>query len=465
MKKHNRIIAGIMAVCLMGGVAVIPESIAPMVSITASAETIKSGTCGENLTWVLDDEGTLTISGTGDMADFWRNDDTPWYSEKEAINKVVIEVGVTSISEYAFYDAENLKSVIISDSVTSIGYDAFLGCSSLKSVTIPDSVTSIGDRAFYGTLWLEEKQEENPLVIVNNIVIYGQKCHGDVIIPDGVTSIGDGSFSSCTGLTSIIIPDSVTSIGDYVFNGCLDLTEITIPDSVTSIGDGAFVSCTSLTSIIIPDSVTSIGDGAFSSCTGLTSIIIPDSVISIEYHEFSGCSSLISVTIPNSVTSICGGAFFACNSLTSVTIPDSVTSIGGLAFSSCENLTEITILNPECEIDDHERTISNGYDRKNDEYYFNGTIYGYEGSTAQEYAEKYNRKFVALDGNQPEENTATGDMNGDGDFNVSDVVTFQKYILGGSDTEISDWKQADFTGDGVLDVFDLCLMRKKLIEK
>ena len=438
MKKHNRIIVSIMAMCFMGSLSAIPVSIIPAVSMTANAETIKSGDCGDNVTYTLDDEGTLTISGTGDMKDFWWNDGTPWYSERYEINKVVIDVGVTSISEYAFYDAKNLKSVIISDSVTSIGYDAFLGCSSLKSVTIPDSVTSIGDRAFYGTLWLEEKQEENPLVIVNNILIYGQKCYGDVIIPDGVTSIGDGAFSSCTGLTSIIIPDSVTSIGDYVFNGCLDLTEITIPDSVTSIGDGAFVSCTGLTSIIIPDSVTSIGDEAFSSCTGLTSIIIPDSVISIEYHEFSGCSSLISVTIP-----------------------DSVTSIGGLAFSSCENLTEITILNPECEIDDHERTISNGYDRKNDEYYFNGTICGYENSTAQAYAEKYNRKFVALD----DIPTATGDLNGDNEFNVSDVVLLQKYILGDSDTEISDWKQADLYPDGVLDIFDLCLMRKKLIEK
>ncbi len=98
------------------------------------------------------------------------------------------------------------------------------------------------------------------------------------------------------------------------------------------------------------------------------------------------------------------------------------------------------------------------------DYYFGGTIYGYENSAAQEYAEKYNRKFVSL-GEAPEQNTTIGDMNGDNEFNVADVVTFQQYLLGTSDTEVSDLKNADLNSDGLLDSFDLCLMKKKLIEK
>jgi len=129
------------------------------------------------------------------------------------------------------------------------------------SVTIGNGVTNVGSEAFYDTPWLEGKQSENPLVIVNNILIDGMTCEGDVEIPDSVTSIGDSAFYYCVYLTDITIPDSVTSIGDYAFYHCASLTNVTIPGSVTSIGSDAFYECKSLTSIIffnpnckIPDS-------------------------------------------------------------------------------------------------------------------------------------------------------------------------------------------------------------------
>ena len=251
--------------------------IASLLPATAlAADRVASGTCGaegdgSNLTWTLDSEGVLTISGSGDMHDY-DLPGAPWYGSRSRVKSAVIAEGVTSIGSHAFYYCESLTSVTIPDSVTSIGEQAFYYCRSLTSVTIPDSVTSIGERAFQGCESLTS-----------------------VTIPDGVTSIGDSAFSGCTSLTSVTIQDGVTSIGKGAFSNCKSLTSVTIPDSVTSIGDWAFSNCSSLTSVTIPDSVTSIGDGAFASCTSLTSVTIPDSVTSINNGAFYDCSSLTDV--------------------------------------------------------------------------------------------------------------------------------------------------------------------------
>ncbi|MDE5860782.1 MAG: leucine-rich repeat domain-containing protein, partial [Ruminococcus sp.] len=141
MKKIKKITAGIMALCLMGGFTFIPENIAPIVSITASAKIVKSGGCGMNLAWSIDDEGTFTIRGIGEMGDDSHKGEIPWRSWRESIKKVIIGDGVTSIKEWAFYECTGLTEITIPDSVTSIGELAFLGCTSLTEITIPDSVT------------------------------------------------------------------------------------------------------------------------------------------------------------------------------------------------------------------------------------------------------------------------------------------------------------------------------------
>ena len=259
---------------------------------SGTTEIVASGTCGENLTWKLDDEGTLTIFGEGEMEDLD-------YEE----------------SSWASYE---VKKAIFDEGVTSIGNFAFFLCSSLTNVTIPNSVTSIGDYAFYDCRSLTS-----------------------VKIPDSVTSIGENAFVGCSSLTSVTIPDSVTSIGENAFGGCSSLTNVTIPDSVTSIGNGIFFDCNNLTSVTISDSVTSIGEYAFGGCSSLTSVKIPDSVTNLGYGAFAECSSLTSVTIGNSVTSIGDGAFYECSGLTSVTIPKSVKSIGWTAFYKCTKLKDV----------------------------------------------------------------------------------------------------------------------------
>ena len=185
--------------------------------ITASAAT--SGQCGDNVYWTLDDNGTLTISGTGEML----NKSAPWKAKINSIKTVIIQNGITSISEYAFFDCIRLTSINIPNSVTSIGDSTFHSCTSLTSINIPDSVTSISDRSFYNCSSLTS-----------------------VTIPDSVTSIGFATFYGCSSLTSVNIPSSVTSINGYAFYDCTSLTSVTIPGSVTSIGGYAFFECRSL---------------------------------------------------------------------------------------------------------------------------------------------------------------------------------------------------------------------------
>ena len=159
-----------------------------------------------------------------------------------------------------------IQKVEIGNGVTSIGNSAFNNCFSLSSITIPDGVTSIGNSAFFSCFSLSS-----------------------ITIPDGVTTTGVHTFSSCYSLSSISIPNIVTSIGDSAFAYCYSLSSITIPDGVTSIDNSAFYSCYSLPSITIPNGVTQIGDSAFQSCYSLTLITIPDSVTSISGSAFKYC--------------------------------------------------------------------------------------------------------------------------------------------------------------------------------
>ena len=316
--------------------------------MSAFADTAKSGTCGDNLTWTLQD-GVLNISGTGDMEDYLSHrfdgkyiTTAPWIEYYDTIKSVVIESGVTSIGDHAFSWCSSLTSVTIPDSVTSIGSSVFRNCSSLESVTIPDSVTSIMDDTFYECRSLASVTIGNSVTSIGIRAFYNCSL-ASVTIPNSVTSIGGSAFEDCSSLESVTIPDSVTSIGGGAFEDCSSLASVTIPDSVTSIGEYAFYGCSSLESVTIPDNVTSIESSVFRNCTTLAIVTIPDSVTSIEWGPFYGCSSLTSVTIPDSVTSIGDYAFYNCSSLTSVMIPDSVTSIRSCAFEGCSSLESMTI--------------------------------------------------------------------------------------------------------------------------
>ena len=165
------------------------------------AEIILTGSCGDNATFNLYDDGLLEILGTGGMKDYGNYTTIPWYNYRNKIKAITFAEKITSIGQYAFYGCTGLTSItIMGNGVTSIGQYAFYGCTGLTSITIPDSVTSISGWTFFG----------------------------------------------CTGLTNITIPNSITSIRRAAFQNCTSLTSVTIPENVTTIERQAFGNCTNL---------------------------------------------------------------------------------------------------------------------------------------------------------------------------------------------------------------------------
>lgn len=347
----------------------------------------RSGTCGDNLAWTLDNSGTLTISGTGDMYDFTYDETgsctSPWVDYRSMIRSIAIGSNVTSIGAWAFEDT-NITSLTIPGSVTTIGEGGVSGNRYLAELTLNKGLRSVGKEAFSYSKRLTT-----------------------VTIPDGVTTIGAEAFASCvgwlpktetdTGLTTVTIPGSVTSIGKNAFADCTLLATVNfdgtqeqwnaaggknagVPSSATfncvkvaasgSCGTGVKWSLASngvltitgtgkgimkdyaegstkpweskgdVKQIIICEGVTHIGDHAFVNSPA-TRVSLPESLTSIGTRAFAG-AAITAMTIPGSVTTIGVEVFWGCSDLTSLTICDGVTSIES-AFGKCTSLTELVL--------------------------------------------------------------------------------------------------------------------------
>lgn len=351
-------------------------------------ETIASSLCGDNLTWSLESEtGVLTISGSGDMYDFydiydeegqWISCATPWYEYASSIVAVNLPNGLTSIGinafsdcvnlstidipntvisigDYAFYSCYGLETVTVPNNLVNIGSSAFYSCTSLTSFALPNSVTDIGDYAFSGCTSLA-----SPIFNANIFAQLPRSYAGAYAIPDGIKTVSNSACRECSGLTSIIIPNSVTAVGSDAFENCTGLTSATLSNSLTRIEEYLFYGCTNLASVNIPQNVKSIGTGAFYQCSGLNAITLPDSVTTIEAYAFNRCTGLTSFVLPDSVTSVGNFAFYGCIGITNpiynthlfaympatytgeYTIPDNIESIAGTAFFDCTHITALT---------------------------------------------------------------------------------------------------------------------------
>lgn len=295
---------------------------------------IDGGSCGENVRWWLKDDGTMIIYGSGDMATY-----TGWYEDKAA-KKLVVEQGVTSISEQAFRYGK-ITSVVLPESVTTIGNQAFMDCKSLETVTMSSSVVKVGEQAFDNTPWAANLPA-GPTYLGKVLYIYKEDGATQYTVRDGTYSISDSAFKGNTTLKSVVLPQDLQYIDGQVFQNCTALQTIVIPDSVQYINYATFSGCTSLKSVTVGSGVKSIGMDAFYNCSALQTLTLPQSVESIGEYAFCGCKNLQSINIPSKVTEIGRSTFYDCRALSSLTLGDRITKIDTYAFYNC-GLTSIRI--------------------------------------------------------------------------------------------------------------------------
>ncbi len=386
MKKiFTLFLSFIMVLCLFNG-------------ITVSATEVASGTCGNNLTWVLDEDGVLTVSGEGEIPDY----DETWNEYRNSIESLILEEGVTRIGDNVFASCINLASIKfpatmksigmrtfssckglttieLPEGFTSIGSMAFYNCTSLCDITIPKSLKSIGSSAFEGCSSLTDvyykdssKQWQNidmgrfnGELITSNIhftaseVVMASGTCGDnltwVLYDDGILHIsGEGDmvdynssdnrapwYAYENSVKIAIIEDGVTSLGYAAFRNCDSLTEVKLPEGIKSLGDAAFKYCYALKTINLPDSIEDIGYAAFGYCEALVTIKLPLGITEIDGETFYNCISLKEITIPDNVARISDYAFKGCKAVATVNVSDTVESIGKQAFNNCTAIKDV----------------------------------------------------------------------------------------------------------------------------
>ena len=365
-------------------------------------------------TWVLDGNGTLTI--TGNNMELTKNEISESALEKAGIdfsrvNKLVIGNGITgfdrwgmwnlkkyikeleihgnagmNMPEQCFYDVPNIESVVISGAV-DVPRDMFGKCTGLKKVTLKNGVRSIGEDAFRDCSSLEGVIFENTVLEkISDGAFWGCSALSSIVLPDSVTEIERNAFFE-TGLRNIQLPEKLTLIGGGAFCNCKNLKHVQLPPQLKELGEGAFFNCENLTQIQLPAQLNKLGTDAFRNCTSLDKIDIPAGLTQIGPDTFCN-TGLTSVTLHEGLTKIEDGAFHDCLKLKKIRIPKSVTDIGGLALGIRYNRGNGA-----------EEVIPGGF-----------TVEGYTGSAAERYVKRMHQcenlyhvffkdvKFVSIGG-------------------------------------------------------------------
>ena len=192
-----------------------------LMGLSANAE--KSGTCGPNLKWLLTDDGVLTITGNGEMDDYYIF--SPW--RDSGVKRIIIGNRVTTIGQTAFSGCSSLTSVIIPNSVTTIGIEAFSGCTNLQKVYIGNSVKTIGEFAFNKCTNITQISSEAvvPPTCVFDVFAKINKSKCKLIVPKNSL---DAYKQAPQWRDFLLIEESTTGITNTVYNkaGLVDVYTI-----------------------------------------------------------------------------------------------------------------------------------------------------------------------------------------------------------------------------------------------
>ncbi len=380
MKRKTRIIS--MLLCIVMVLGLLPTQV-------FAVDIVASGYCGgegdgTNLSWTLDSEGVLTISGTGAMADYgnyWNQNLAPWGDHRTEIKKLILGAGITHIGNNAFHIVENLTGTLeLPESVVSIGTNAFRACAFTGSLMLPDNTETIRGWAFCdcshldGTLTLGKnlsKVDDTAFEDTNFAKMDIGSCTSTALIRKLISNFRDTLdeisvdpanpnyllqddilynraiteivFCSRSKTGTLEIPYGVEKISDYAFFRCADLTgELIFPDTLSHIGDTAFCKCTGFTGDLrFPDTVSYIGPSAFSECAGFDGQLFLPKGVTLGERVFNYCQGLRgSIVIPEGVSGVPANAFFECSGFDgSIILGSDVKAIGQFAFKCCDNVT------------------------------------------------------------------------------------------------------------------------------
>lgn len=326
---------------------------------------------------------------------------------------LTLPTAVKEIESEAFLGLKYVTEVVLPDGVETIGERAFAE-SSIVRINLPESVTSIADNAFadcvltiYGESgsYAQTYAKENGIPFVSaddaffnyRIVNGSARVTGytgdkkNVVIPDMLggypVTMLERTFDDNDEIETVVLPSTLKTLGGYVFWGCENLVSVEFNSDVESIGEYAFFQCRVLEDFVLPASVKSIGTAAFAGCRRLTKLPFEEGVEKIGSRAFEEAWGFTEIEIPACVTTIGSSAFSIGQYLKKVVIPATVTSIGAKAFSGCHR-----------------------------EF----TIYGDAGSYAQTYAEANSLRFVALNGESPDEEERPNEFT----YALSEMGTF-----------------------------------------
>lgn len=369
----------------------------------------------------------------------------------KGLTGVTLPNSVTKMDTYCFQRSGLKGHITIPSSVKEISSYVFSDCPGITgTVTIPASV----EKAYYGSMF------ENCTGIT-----------GFSLLNTQAETIPSSMFAGCTGLTGkFSLPKHIKTINSSAFAGCSGFTgELSIPSNVT-VQARAFENCTGFTGLYLPATLTKISEYAFAGCSGMKGTLhLPEGLQQVGEYAFQGCSGFEELDFPTSLTQIGASAFSGCNGLSEVYLPKNVTTLGESVFSECKGMKAVTIATsakiPNKAFVDctalrgvtNENTTPNGMDSQAFSNY-NIPLYVPDGKVDAFKSSDWKLfNTIVVIGTIVQ---VPGDVNGDGEVNVSDVTALVNRILGAAEY---DDAVCDIDGNGDVNVSDVTALINKIL--